>query len=102
MTNINEMIEQQTLEYESRQKHTDELLGRAREYAGTGPEHEDTRLQIDQLAREHERLSGQLDQLKSRAPEDWEEEQIDHDGPMAAWDILAQDLEKLVERLTKH
>jgi hypothetical protein len=102
MTNYSEMVEQHILQYESRQKHIEELLARAREHVGAGPEHADTRSQIEQLANEHVRLSGQLDQLKRREPRDWREEEIEQAGGLAVWDVLAQDLEHLVERLTKH
>ena len=102
MTNYSEMVEQHILEYESRQKHIEELLARAREHVGAGPEHADTQAQIEQLASQHARLSGQLDQLKRKKLRDWQEEEIEEAGGMAVWDVLAQELEKLVERLTGH
>ena len=102
MTNFNEMAEQHILEYEARQKHTKELLARARERVGAGLEHAELRSQLEQLANEHARLSGQLDQLKRREPADWQEEEIEQAGGLAVWDVLAQDLEKLMEMLTRH
>jgi hypothetical protein len=54
---------------------------------------------IERLAAEHNRLSGLPARLKQKAPKDWQDEEIPHAGPMAVWDIVAQDLEKLVEKL---
>jgi hypothetical protein len=102
MTNFNEMVEQHILEYKSRQKHAEELLAQAREHIGAGPEHAEMRSQIEQLANEYARLSGQLDQLKRRESGDWREEEIEQAGGLAVWDVLAQELEKLVEKLTGH
>ena len=102
MTNIDELIDQNILEYESRQKHAQELLARARELVGQGPEYDDARTQIGRLAQEHDRLSGQVDQLKQRRQlKDLEDKNIKDAGPMAVWDILAGDLEKLVEKLSR-
>ena len=101
MSDINDMVEQHILEFESRQKHMEELLAQARELAGAEPEREDVRSEIERLTKEQERLSGLLDRLRKKAPGDWQADQIAYDGPMAVWDIVAQDLEKLVERLTR-
>ena len=101
MNDIASMRERHILRYESRQKHLDELLARAREHTGEGPEHADVRAHLDQLTEEHGRLSDQLDALKQRDFDDWHEEEIEHAGPMAIWDALAQQAEKLVEKLEK-
>ncbi|MGD8587461.1 MAG: hypothetical protein PVG22_01380 [Chromatiales bacterium] len=103
MTNIDELADQNILEYESHQKHTAELLARAQKHLSSGPEDDDVRAQTERLAREHDRLSTNLQQLKQRRESgDLMEEEIEGAGPMAVWDILGQDLERLVEKLTKH
>lgn len=99
MPNINDMAEQHILEFESRQKHMEELLARARELTGSDAGREDVRSEIERLATEHDRLSGVLDRLKQKAPKDWQKEEIAYSGPMAVWDIIAQNLEELVEKL---
>lgn len=99
MASINEMAEKNILEFEARQRHVEELLGQARKGIAARPERDDARLDIKRLAKEHERLSELLDQLKRAGPESSLDEQIAQSGPMAVWDILAQDLERLVERL---
>lgn len=100
MSSINDMAEQHIREFESRQKHNEALLARARELAGAGPKPDDVRSEIERLGREHDRLGGLLDRLRHKTPKDWQEEQIANEGPMAVWDIIAHDLEKLIEKLT--
>ena len=102
MADVAELVEQHIRESESRQKHTEELLARARQHIGSGPEHDETRALLERLTQEHARLSSQLRQMKGRTLDDWRKEEIALAGPMAIWDILAQDLEKLVEKLTGH
>lgn len=100
MTNVYELMDQNILEYESRQKHAQELLASARQLVGHGPEHDDARMQIERLAQEHDRLGRQLDQFKERRQlKDLQDKNINDAGPMAVWDILAGDLESLVEKL---
>jgi hypothetical protein len=102
MTDITQMAEQNILAYESRQKHTEELLARARAHVGEGDEHTEARAHLDRLTQEHSRLSDELDALKRRDPSDWRAEEIEQSGPMGIWDALAEQLETLVEKLTKH
>jgi hypothetical protein len=102
MNNVTELTDQNILKYESLQKHTAELLARAQKHIGSGPEHDDVRVETERLAREHDRLSGTLDQLKQRrASGDLLEDEIEREGPMSVWEVLGQDLEKLVEKLTR-
>jgi hypothetical protein len=99
MKDITQLVDQHILEYESRQQHINELLARARERTGEGSEHADVRSQLDKLEKERDRLSNQLDQLKCKNPNDWQQEELTKEGPLAIWDVLAQDIEKLLEKL---
>jgi len=54
-----------------------------------------------ELANRRDPLAGQLDALKLRDPSDWQEEEIEKAGPMGIWDAVAEQAEKLVERLEK-
>jgi len=63
----------------------------------------DSGIKVAGLSREHDRLSANLDQLKRRRESgDLLEDEIERAGPMAVWEVLGQDLEKLVEKLTSH
>ena len=43
----------------------------------------------------------QLEELRLKSLANWREEEIEKAGPMGIWDALAQQIEKLVERLEK-
>jgi hypothetical protein len=102
MTDETMRIEGQIPAYESRQRHAQELLKRAREHVSTTPEHAEARAQLDRLGQEHARLSAVLDRLKGRDRSEGLAGEIEQLGPMAVWEELAAQLETLVERLTKH
>ena len=101
MTNPNRMAEQHILEYESRQKHVGELLGRVREKTPTGSEHTDIRERLEELEKERDRLIVRLDEFKLKDLKNWREKEIEKSGLMGLWDALAQQAEKLAERLDK-
>ncbi len=101
MTDVASMREQHILRYEARQKHLDALLERAREQTGDGPEHADVRTHLEDIETQRDTLAGQLDAFKLRDPGDWQEEEIEKAGPMGIWDAVAEQAEKLVERLEK-
>jgi hypothetical protein len=97
MTQLNRLIQQHILEHESRLKHVDELLERAQERAQAG----DAAEQLAKAKRERDKLSGRVEELKLRPPDQWSEEEFEKTGPMVVWDTLAQELEKLVERMER-
>ncbi len=101
MTDTVPTREQHILRFESRQRHLDELLARARERTGEGPEHADVRVHLEDLETQRDTLGAQLDELKLRDTSDWQEEEIEKAGPMGIWDAVAEQAEKLVERLEK-
>ena len=43
-------------------------------------------------------MEQQATKIRTMSTEDWRKETIKNAGPMAIWDILAQQLEKFVER----
>ena len=96
MTSIDNLVEQHIAEYESRLVHMDELVQRVSKTAGVGQEL-DSELQA--LIKERDRLTSHVEQMKLRSLEDWDKEELALAGPMGVWDALAQQLEKLVERL---
>jgi len=101
MKTLNQMAEQHILEFESRQKHVDEMLGRVREKTTGRPERSDLRARLQELETEQDRLGAWVDDLKLKDLDNWREEEIERSGLMGLWDALAQQAEKLVERLEK-
>jgi ferredoxin-NADP reductase len=75
----------------------DELLARANEDV-TGEEHE-LAAELKELTSKRDELAGHLDRMRLKSLEDWQEKEIEKAGPMGIWDAVAQQLEKLVERL---
>ncbi len=100
MTTKEQLVEQHIREYESRQKHVNELLARAQEVAEASPGHP-VHNEIDLYRSQHNNLVEHAEELKKMPLEHWREETIQSSGPMAIWDVIAQKLEDLVERVEK-
>lgn len=97
MTDVEQLAEQHIREHESRLKHIDELLARAREKAAQAQPEAGT--ELEKLTAQREELAGHLEKMRLRPVNDWQEKEIELAGPMGLWDAVAQQLEKLVERL---
>ena len=96
MTSTAKLVEQHVAEYESRLKHMDELTKRADDATDQGLDSE-----LQALIRERDRLANHVEQMKLRSLDDWDKEELAMAGPMGVWDAVAQQLEKLVERLER-
>jgi hypothetical protein len=97
MTKYSHLAEQHILEFESRLKHIDELLARAnKDVTGQGREFDS---ELKELTSKREELAGHLEKMRQKSREEWEEKEIEKAGPMGVWDAVAQQLEKLTERL---
>ena len=101
MTDINTLIERHIIEHESRLKHVDELLERAKKVADEGTEGAELRAEVTELKRGREELSGRIQELKKESPEYWQKKALEKAGPMGVWDAVAQRLENLVERVER-
>ena len=100
MTKMDQLIQQHIREHQMRLKHVDSLLERAqRSVAKTGAG--DAAAQLAQAKVERDKLAGRVEEYKVRPPEQWSEEEFEKTGPMVIWDTVAQQLEKLVERLER-
>lgn len=101
MSNITQLVEQHIREHESRLKHIDELLERARKIMAEQPKFAESSSKLAGFARERDKLAGRLDELRSRSSQDWQEEELQKAGPMGVWDAVAMQLEKLVEAIER-
>lgn len=101
MTTIEQLVEQHIREYDSRQKHVDELIAQANEAASKLEQGHAVKTELEQIQEQHAKLVEQTEELKRMPLEHWREEMIQSAGPMAIWDVLAQKLEDLVERVEK-
>ena len=101
MTTKEQLVEQHIREYEARQKHVDELIVRAEDAVSTLVQGHAIKTELEQIQGQHSELVEQTEEIKKMPLEHWREEMIQSAGPMAIWDVLAQKLEDLVERMEK-
>ena len=92
MSNEEQLVETHVVEYESRLKHIDELIEQADK---AGVQKEGHQSELSSLKQEREKLAGNLDEIKALSTEAWAKE----GGPMVIWDLVAERLEKLIERI---
>lgn len=97
MNNINLRSDHIT-RYEARLKHLDDLIERARQKKIEGTEHD---TELKELSGKRKELATHVDELRIKDLENWKQEEIEMSGPMGIWDVLAQQLEALVEKLEK-
>ena len=97
---MNQLIQQHILEHEMRLKHVDTLLERAQQgIARTGGG--DAAEQLAHAKAERDKLAGRVEEYKVKPPEQWSEAEFEKTGPMVVWDTIAQQLERLVERMER-
>ncbi|MCP4429848.1 MAG: hypothetical protein GY806_02610 [Gammaproteobacteria bacterium] len=101
MTTKEHLVEQHIREYESRQKHVNELIERANQASINFADDHDLKIELAKVRDEHGELVEETEKLKKMPLEHWREETIQSAGPMAIWDVIAQKLEDLVERIEK-
>lgn len=101
MTTKEHLVEQHIREYESRQKHIDELIDRAHEASARLADDHTLKIELEKVKDRHQELVKETEKLKRMPLEHWREDTIRSAGPMAVWDVLAQKLEDMVERLEK-
>lgn len=101
MTDLNHLMQQNIMEYESRIKHFDELIERVHKGVGKGSEHAEIRDTLARLKQERDKFSSWLAELRLKSLENWRVDEIEKAGPMGIWDAVGQQLEKLVERIER-
>ena len=92
------LIEQHVHEYESRLKHIDELYQRAHQATHQLDEAHDAKSRLSELATQRSLLKQTTESIKKMPLDHWREDTVRSAGPMAIWDILAQQLEDFIER----
>ena len=100
MNSIERLVGQHVSEYESRLKHIDELYQRAHD-AAVVVEDDIVKSELRKYQQQRADFARHTDKIKNMPIEHWREDMIQSSGPMGVWDILAQKLEDLIERLEK-
>jgi len=98
MTTKEKLIEQHIREYESRVKHIDELYERAHKATEHLDDEHDSRSELKWF---EDRRSNVKDAIETMPVKNWRKETVKKAGPMAIWDIIAQQLEDFLERHEK-
>lgn len=96
MKQTDQLVEQHIREYESRLRHIDELMAQAKAKGAS----EDSHTELAEIAQQRNQLAGQVTTLKGSQTAR-EAEDILQYGPMGIWNVMAQKLEHLIERLEK-
>ena len=97
-TTKEQLIDQHIREYESRLKHIDELYERAHKATEHLDDDHESRSELKWF---EERRSNVKDAIETMPVKNWREETVKKAGPMAIWDIIAQQLEDFLERHEK-
>lgn len=95
------LAEQRIREYDLRLRHLDEVLEHAEKKLALSPAEAETSAQLQKLKENRDRLACWLDETKCKPPENWREDELRKAGPMAIWDAIAQQVDRLVERLER-
>ena len=94
MTTPEQLAEMRVRKHEARLKHIDELMEKAEETAapeqGIGDE-------LSELKQEREKMGDYVAGLKQKSPQEF----MEIAGPMVMWEIIAERLEKLIEKIKK-
>ena len=102
MTTEAQLVEQHIREYQSRRKYLDELLDRAHEASKHLDDDHDLKTELKHYQRQQADLVDQTEKLQKMSLDHWREETIQNAGPvMAVWDVLAQKIEDMIEKIEK-
>ena len=90
MSKTNDLVEQHIRSHESRLRHIDELMHQAEEHGDTASQSELAELRVEQ-----QKIGDYIEQFRKKSPEQF----MQAAGPMVMWELVAQRLEKLLEKL---
>lgn len=96
------LIEQRVLEYESRLKHIDELIDHAENHVETKKLSSEVEDELKMIKAMREQLADRHEYIDELSSSNWQSETIEHAGPMAIWDTVAQKIEMLIEKFDSH
>jgi hypothetical protein len=94
MPDIDQLAEQHIRERQARLKHIDELMAQI-DQTRQATKSAEIRAEVESIKQERTILARQLDELEETPDEEWAKK----GGPMVVWDVVANRLEKLVERI---
>lgn len=95
MTSTEHLVERHILEYEARLKHIDELMASADAALSGAQASDELHRELDSIKQERERLHAHVEELQKESEIAWSEK----GGPMVIWDVVAERLENLLEKV---
>ncbi len=95
------LIEQRIKEYDMRLRHVDELLEHVEKKVPAPLADAETKKLLGDIKSERDKLAGWLEKTRRMPLKNWREDEIRAAGPMGIWDAVAQQVERLVERLER-
>ncbi|HKB59229.1 MAG TPA: hypothetical protein VKC56_04200 [Gallionellaceae bacterium] len=96
-----EPLAQHINRYAANLQHIDALLSRAKKGAAALPAQSDVQAALAKAARDRDLAASHLEKIRKMSSAQFSQELIEQSGPMGIWDAVAEDLEKLVERVEK-
>ena len=92
------LIHQHIQKYETQLKRINELCRRADQATQHLDEKHETRSKLKDYEKLRLQLAKKTEKIKTLSLEHWREDTMSSAGPMAIWDVIAQQLEALVEK----
>jgi hypothetical protein len=99
MADYDALVQRYSRSYQDRLEYLDKLLAEAGRRKGSGPEAQAVDEELATLRREREELLKDVEQLKKKTREEWQEETLEEAGPMIVWEAVAKKLEGLIDRI---
>ena len=94
MPTPDQLAEMHVREHEARLKHIDELVDKVEEEKAPTQAISD---ELAELKQERNKMGDYIEDLKQKSPAEF----METAGPMVMWEIVAQRLEKLIEKIKK-
>lgn len=92
------LIEQRILEYKSKLKHIDELIEHAENKVVASELSDESKEELKMIKSMRDQLDEDHQHIGNISSSNWQSETIENAGPMAIWDVVAQKIEKFVEK----
>ena len=92
MSTSDQIAEMSIRKHEAQLKHIDELVEKVEKSA---PEDEAVSRELEPLKQEREKMGDYVEGLKQKSPQEF----METAGPMVMWEIVAEKLEHLIEKI---
>ena len=94
MPTSDKLAELSVKEHEARLKHIDELMEKAQ---AAKLQDQKTKDELAAISKEREKMGDYIDNLKQKSPQQF----MEAAGPMVMWEIIAEKLEHIIEKIKK-